>query len=243
MRSWRAGLRGGPRLPGLVPCTLTHSPRALGWFCLCCAPCVLCLRLSRQPDLWEVRGHRAPLSSFLPSDNPAQRPVPPCLCWDGRQRGVLGLETGGGPSVQPGGGPDFLIRVCMGARGAGPAGPQGPETTQCRRKERGSEGATQVTWKLSGQTAHSPLPMLAPGTRGSWVWWQGACFARWDPCRAVIPLSRGRCERDGCSSKPPLPLHLRRIRAHPGVQREPGLLSVCHVFPGLCFRRAQGVSW
>ena len=229
-----------PTFPPWFPSTLTHSPLALGWFCFCCVPCCLCLHLSHQPDRWVVRSHRAPLPSILPSDNPGQRPAPPRLCWDRRQRGILGLETGGRLSVQPGGSPDFLIQVCMGAPGAGHV----PETTQWRRKERGSEGAMQITWELFGQTAHSPLPMLAPGTRGSWAWWQGARFAWWDPRRAVMPLSCGRCERDACSSKPPLPpSRLRKIQAHPGVQREPGPLSVGHVFPGLRFRGAQGVSW
>ena len=94
LEGWLAW-RTPPSPLGSPPRSLT-APLALGWFCFCCVPCFLCLCLSRQPDRWVMRSHRAPLPSILPSDNPGQQPVPPHLCWDGRQSGSWAWRLGEG---------------------------------------------------------------------------------------------------------------------------------------------------
>lgn len=137
------------------PSRFAPNPHAqllsVGCFCFCCIPCFLCLRWSRQPGLW----WRAVI----------MLPPPPCpqITQANGQRlpPLLGREAEGGPGPGDRG---KAVRAAWGGPVAGPAGAWGPESTQWRRKERGSEGATQITRKLFGQTARRPLPMLGPGT-------------------------------------------------------------------------------
>lgn len=128
--------------------------------------------------------------------------MPPHLCWDVRQRGVLGLETGRKPSLQSGSGPNFLIQVCIRVSpGTIIAGAQGSRSDLVEM-----EGEMQGGYHMNhldalwSSSLQSTFPILAPRTQSKWIWSRGVCFAQWASVPVcAAPLVCGRYEGDGCN--------------------------------------------
>lgn len=160
----------------------------------------------------------------LAPNNPGQQgPGPPHLCQEERRRGVLGLETKGKPPLPSGDYPDFPIQVCIWVSRETLSSDAQGSLASLAEMEGERQGGHHVNhlealWSSSLQSASS---LLAPRTRGRQVWQQGVGLAWW----ASVPvcaahLVSGRGEGSGCDSS------CEEIQVHPGVQREPGPLSI-----------------
>lgn len=145
------------------------------------------------------------------------------LCQEERRRGVLGLETKGKPPLPSGDYPDFPIQVCIWVSRETLSSDAQGSLASLAEMEGERQGGHHVNhlealWSSSLQSASS---LLAPRTRGRQVWQQGVGLALW----ASVPvcaahLVSGRGEGSGCDSS------CEEIQVHPGVQREPGPLSI-----------------
>lgn len=160
----------------------------------------------------------------LAPNNPGQQgPGPPHLCREERRRGVLGLETKGKPPLPSGDCPDFPIQVCIWVSRETLSSDAQGSLAGLAEMEGERQGGHHVNhlealWSSSLQSTSS---LLAPRTRGRRVWQQGVGLAWW----ASVPvcaahLVSGRGEGSGCDSS------CEEIQVHPGVQREPGPLSI-----------------